>query len=171
MKKQAISHAALWIISFALTGCALFDPPPASKVSKKAVPQRVFYSQYDKVWNSALVCLKYSIAQNNQDSGYLETDFIKSSDGWLPPEVEKKPSPGSKYKIIMNFARGKIDGREATRVSLQKKIEVQKDFFSEPEVIDSDGLEEKVIFYRMEREIIINEALKRANGNSDELGI
>jgi hypothetical protein len=38
-----------------------------------------------------------------------------------------------------------------------------RDFFSEPETVDSDGLEEKIIFYRIERELVINDALKRVD--------
>ena len=113
--------------------------------------------------------IRYSIAQNNQDTGYIETEYIKGSDGWLPPEVEKKPSAGIKYKLILTLTRGKIEGRESTRVSLQKKIEVQRDFFSEPETLNSDGLEEKVLFYRIERELLISDALLRA-GQKEDVG-
>jgi hypothetical protein len=63
----------------------------------------------------------------------------------------------------MTFARGKTDGRESVRVTIDKKMEILRDFFSEPEPLESDGLEEKVIFYRMERDLIINEALKKIN--------
>lgn len=114
-----------------------------------------------------MAVIKYSMAQNNQDTGYIETEYIKGSDGWLPPEVERKPSSGIKYKLILTFTRGKIEGRESTRVSLQKKIEVQRDFFSEPESLNSDGLEEKILFYRIERELLISEALRKANQNED----
>jgi hypothetical protein len=40
-----------------------------------------------------------------------------------------------------------------------------KDFFSDPENVDTDGLEEKAIFYRMERELLIEEAIKRLNND------
>jgi hypothetical protein len=62
----------------------------------------------------------------------------------------------------MTFAKGKTEGRESTRVTIDKRMEILRDFFSEPETIESDGLEEKMIFYRIERELIIQDALKRA---------
>jgi hypothetical protein len=42
-------------------------------------------------------------------------------------------------------------------------MEKQRDFFSDPENIESDGMEEKVIFYRMGRELTIDEAIKKEN--------
>ncbi len=63
---------------------------------------------------------------------------------------------------IFTFAKGKTNGRESTRVTLEKKIEVFKSIISDTQSISSDGQEEKIIFYRMEREIIIALALKKA---------
>ncbi|MBC7370005.1 MAG: hypothetical protein H7326_00465, partial [Bdellovibrionaceae bacterium] len=98
----------------------------------------------------------------NQDTGFLETEYIKGVDGFLAPEVAKTPSAGIRYKLVFNFAKGRTEGRESTRVTVEKKIERLRDFFSEPDLIPSDGLEEKVIFYRIEREIVIADALKKA---------
>jgi hypothetical protein len=47
------------------------------------------------------------------------------------------------------------------KVTLTKKIEVKRDFFSEPKPLETDGLEEMVLFYRIERELIIEEAIKK----------
>jgi hypothetical protein len=89
--------------------------------------------------------------------------LIKSLDGWLPPGEERSPSSGIRYKLTLTFAKGQTNGRESTRVTIDKKMEILRDFFSEPESLESDGLEEKIIFYRIERELIISDALKRAN--------
>lgn len=93
----------------------------------------------------------------------METEYIKGLDGWLAPGEQRSPSSGIRYKLAITFAKGKADGRESTRVTIDKKMEILRDFFSEPESLESDGLEEKIIFYRIERELIISEALKRAN--------
>ena len=97
------------------------------------------------------------------DNGTLETDWIKAADGFQNPEAEKEPSAGLKYKISLTLVKGKIEGKESVRVTMTKKIERQRDFFSEPESLESDGLEEKIIFYRIEREIIVDEGLKKAS--------
>jgi hypothetical protein len=147
-----------------LAACA--TSPPASKSKTKNLPrpiyQKVFYFPYDNVWRAAQLALKYPISVNNMDHGILETDSIKADDGFAPPGGERSPSSGVRYKISMILAKGKVEGREGIRVTINKNIEKKRDFFSEAEVLPTDGLEEKVIFYRMERELIIDEALKKA---------
>jgi hypothetical protein len=147
-------------------GCSLFDQRPNASISTivgGGTNQRVLFAPYDQVWRAAHTVIKYPIAGENQDTGVLETETIKFMDGWLPPENSRQPSHGMRYKLIMTFARGRIEGRDSTRLTIEKKIEKQKDFFSEPDQIDSDGLEEKVIFYRIERELIVSETLRRAS--------
>jgi hypothetical protein len=42
-----------------------------------------------------------------------------------------------------------------------KQIRTQKSFFNDSREFESDGIEEAVIFYRIEREIMIEDAIKR----------
>ncbi len=151
------------------SGCALGDSKPeksilssSEKVIRRTSNQKVFSYPFESVWRAAQLALKYPIAINNMDNGTLETDWIKATDGFQNPEAEKEPSAGIKYKISMILVKGKIDGKESVRVTMTKKIERQRDFFSDPESLESDGLEEKIIFYRIEREIIVDEGLKKA---------
>lgn len=144
-------------------GCSLFDKKPSAHARMAQVSkQKVFYANYDAVWRAAHAAIKYPLAQENQDTGIIETEFIKGIDGWIAPG-EKPPSSGLRYKLILTFAKGRVEGRESVRITVQKKMELLKDFFSVPESVESDGLEEKVLFYRIERELIINEALKKAD--------
>ncbi len=151
------------IISFLLAACA-HEPPSRLKKNKDQVynSQKVFFSTYDSVWRAAQLSLKYPIATNNMDLGILETDYVKGDDGFISPTVEEVPSSGIRYKVTLTLAKGKVEGKESVRVTITKNIERRRDFFSDPEALISDGLEEKVIFYRMERELVIDEALKKA---------
>ncbi|MFN7825419.1 MAG: hypothetical protein ACK5P6_08665 [Pseudobdellovibrionaceae bacterium] len=134
----------------------------ATRVIRENSNQRIYYFNYDSVWRAAQLALKYPIAVNNMDNGILETDYIKALDGFTPPHLEKKPSDGVRYKITLTLAKGKVDNQESARVSITKTIEKKRDFFSEPESLESDGLEERAIFYRIERELVVEEALKKA---------
>jgi hypothetical protein len=148
---------------FGTTNCTLFDKPedPKEQVLKKSFKQKVFYSSYENVWRALHQVIRYPIAAENQDTGIIETEFIKAIDGFLAPDVTKAPSPGLRYKLIFTVARGKFNNRDATRVTLDKRIEILRDFFSEPETMPSDGLEEKVIFYRIDRELTVSEAIRK----------
>lgn len=150
----------LWPLFFA--SCASEPVQTRSdKVVQKYSFQKIFFYSYDSVWRAAQLALKYPISVNNMDNGILETDWVRGIDGFVPPHLGKDPSPGVRYKIQLSLVKGKVDRRESVRVTIIKKIEKQRDFFSEPEPLETDGLEEKVLFYRMERELVIEEALKK----------
>jgi len=163
-----------YILIFApliISGCGLFQgrPDSTSEILQKASNQKIFFASYDQVWKAAHATLKYTIASENQDYGVIETDYIKAVDGYVPPYQTKPEIPGSRYKLVMSFAKGQTNGRESTRVTIEKKIEVFKNVISDVQTLPSDGLEERIIFYRMERELVIASALKRAaESNSNE---
>ena len=153
-----------FLIIILLSGCGLLEPrqDSAEKIIEKASQQKIFYANYDLVWKAAHSAIRYTIASENQDYGLLETDFIKAVDGWLPPDQISPTYKSSRYKLIFSFAKGVTNGKESTRVTIEKKIEIFKDFISETQSVQSDGLEEQSLFYRIERELIVGQALKRA---------
>lgn len=168
-KTQLILLKLLWITSFLfLTSCGLLELQE-DKVNKRrsAVlpPARVFQYSYDSVWRSTLSVLKYSITDQNQETGHIETDYIKPADGgWTRPDGSSNVSAGIRYKIAISLVRVRTEnGKTGVKVTVDKKLERIKDFFSDPESLDSDHLEEKAILYRLERELVIEEALKKAN--------
>jgi hypothetical protein len=146
-----------------LSGCNTLREgiTPPQELVKKQSRQKIFLAGYDEVWRAAHTALKYPIANENQDTGVIETDFIKSQDGFIAPET-KVPSSGLRYKIYMYFAKGRTQNKESVRVTIDKRIEKLRDFFSDAESLTSDGLEEKILFYRIERELLIIKGLKKA---------
>lgn len=169
---RLISKIVFFIILVSQLGCSLFEKQgdSADKIIQKASKQKIFFAPYDLVWKAAHLSIKYTIASENQDFGVIETDYVKAVDGWLSPDRTKPEFKSARYKLVMTFARGRIEGRESTRVTIDKKIEVFRDFISEKQILSSDGLEELSLFYRIEREIIIDQALKKAAevGNSTQ---
>ncbi len=155
--KNLFFSAGLFIF---LGGCVQKTLKPED-VIRTQTKQKVFLSSYDEVWRAAHAVLKYPIVNENQDTGLIETDFIKSQDGFTGPD-QPSASSGLRYKIVMIFAKGKSQGQESVRLTIDKKIEKLRDFFSEAESLTSDGLEEKVLFYRIERELLISKGLKKA---------
>jgi hypothetical protein len=153
----------LLILLLTSIGCTTFREgiTPPQELVKKQSRQKIFLATYDEVWRAAHTALKYPIANENQDTGVIETDFIKSQDGFIPAET-KVPSSGLRYRIYMYFAKGRSQSKESVRVTIDKKIEKLRDFFSDAESLTSDGLEEKILFYRIERELLIMKGLKKA---------
>ncbi len=164
---KQIHRAALAALFVLLSSCQLLETRVESpdEIIERVSQQKIFFASYDEVWRAAHAAIKYTIASENQDFGVIETDYVKAVDGWLPPFMNKPSHPGSRYKLTFNFARGTTQGRESVRVTIDKRIEVFRSVISDIEVIPSDGFEEKVLFYRIEREIIIQNALKKATAS------
>lgn len=165
-KHKVLPFLLLGLLSAGLlSGCELF--PRKNQVSKNPHDsynkpyQQEFLSSYESVWRAAQISVRYPISLNNMDTGQLETDWIRALEGFASPDQKKSPSSGIRYKLILTLVRGKKNNRPSVRVTLRKLLERQRDFFAEPEQLVTDGLEEKVILYRMERELIIQEALKK----------
>lgn len=151
-----------------LLGCGTPATKSEESDTKKTNVSKVFAFPYESVWRAAQLTLKYPIAVNNMDNGVLETEWIRGVDGYIPPVEGRAPSAGIKYKISLNMVKGKLDGKSSVRVTVAKKLERQKDFFADVENLQSDGYEEKVIFYRIERELLIEEALKKAAASGNQ---
>lgn len=169
-----ILRATLWIFSLLLTGvvstaCALFGPTrgPEPTYSPR---ENVFFAAYEEVWRASQLALQnYPMRVNNMDLGVLETDIIKGFSAWTPPhDPEQRRSTGLSYKLSVRVIRGNVDGKEAHKVTIKKDIQVQRDFFSNPEPRPSDGLEESVILYRIGREILIERALQQAQKQKNQ---
>lgn len=150
-----------FIFILALSGCAL----TSSKHEVNTGPYvKIFKGQYDDIWRAAQkVLIDYPIRVNNSETGILQTDSIKGSKAFVPPHSDENYSSGYRYRLLVRMARGSNKKDPAVKVTVSKDIEIQRDFFAKPEPINSDGLEEKVILYRMEREILIDKAIKKAN--------
>jgi hypothetical protein len=149
--------------ALALTGCETFGPSKISADNPYAdkIQSREFIASFDAVWRAAQISIRYPIKLNNMETGQLVTEKVQALDGFIPPDQEQAPSAGIRYNLTLNIVRGRKKNRETVRVTIRKLVERTKDFFAEPESISSDGYEEKVILYRIEREILIQEALKK----------
>ncbi len=145
-------------------GCSLFQAPdnPQERLLKQGPQQKIYFAKYESVWRAVHQVLKYPIASENQDSGLIETEYVKMVDGFLHPETNKPSTQGTRYKYVIKLIKGKVNGRTSVRVVIEKQIEFLKNFFSEPERLPSDGLEEATLFYRIERELVISDGLEKA---------
>lgn len=151
------------LFSFNLfVGCALFrentGPTPSF-----APREQVYYGSYDTVWRAAQIALQsYPMRINNMDSGVIETEGIRGYKAWTPPYNPNATSGGLNYVLNVRLIKGSTDGRESIKVSILKSIELNPDFFADVKKMPSDGLEEKVILYRISRELQIEKVLEKA---------
>ena len=123
---------------------------------------KLYTQPFESVWRAAQLTIKYPVAVNNIDVGVLETDWIRAEEGFQSPDSETK-NAGVRYKLVLTMVKGNSNGKPMARVTLKKMIERRRDFFSDGEGLVSDGVEEANLLYRIERELVIEEAIKKAN--------
>lgn len=136
---------------------------PDGKTPGVAV-QRIFYGDPNDINLAVRAAMKkYPVKEDNLDLGSFETENVRGDKMFKTPAEEPMPvSSGLRYHISIHTIKGKVDGRIATRIVLKKIVEKSRDFLSEAELLPSDGVEENVIYYRIQRELTIDRALKRA---------
>lgn len=153
----ALAYVALLFCS----GCALWGASPQSNPNEP--PAQVFFESYDEVWRAAQKALvHYPIQINNIEQGLIETDAIKGAQVWRAPFQKDQPTASLRYLLRVNVVRGKAAAKESVKVTILKKIIIQKDFFSAEDQKPSDGFEERAILYRISRELRMEKALRRA---------
>jgi hypothetical protein len=156
-----------------LQGCA--TPVTASqKLQKKLKIGEpvidVFVGKYEEV-ETALkqAMIRYPQRVDNTEAGIFETDYVKGETRFKGPhQMHVNYTSGYRYRMIVRLVRGKKDGRQAVKVVVLKDAELIRDFFSPPDPQPSDGLEERVILYRVRRELEIARGLQRANQRANQ---
>lgn len=147
-------------------GCAAFEATSGPKPAGLPL-EKIFYGTFDDIWRATQLALQaptsYPLRVNNMDTGVIETELVKGSMVWTAPNATQTPGGGYSYRLFVRVVKGNLSGRQAYKVMVQKQAQMQRDFFADPESLGSDGLEEKVILYRIEREMQIDRALKRLN--------
>ena len=147
---------ATLILSLVLSACA-------SSGEKRHAREysRVFNTGFDTLWRATQqALLNYPMNVNNMDAGFLQTLYITGKNRFQAPHEEGETLPsGYQYRLNINI----IKGNNRSKISILKEARLQKDFFSEPQELGSDGYEEKLLIYRISREIKIENLLKRAH--------
>lgn len=132
---------------------------------RQAGPEsQVIQASYDEVWRATQKALSaYPIQLNNVDQGVIETDQLKAGQIFnLPYKTDKRTSSSFRYSIKVNVLRGKAEGLDTVRISVFKNIAQERDFFSGEKKLPSDGMEERLLLYRIEREIKLERSIKKA---------
>lgn len=159
-------RASLIFTAMLLIGCQ------SSLENNTAVPpagtQKIFFVPFDVVWRAAQLSIRYPLQINNQETGVMETEWIREPEGFLIPGSDRKPSMGIRYKLRLLFVRGELDTKSSTRITVLKRAERTPDFFSDPQPIQLPNLEEQSLLYRIERELQIEEGIKKANRLAQE---
>lgn len=118
----------------------------------------VFYAPKEKIWEAAIKVLKiYPLKTINEDRAYIETEELKAHLFWKGPYQRRKDFAGYSSVILLRMNHQ----GSGTKVFIEKKVYKQKGFVSRKELVPSDGVEERVLLYRIARELSVEAALSK----------
>lgn len=139
-------------------GCQAIDktktePPPKT--------DSVIFAPYDKVWRASQLALSsYPLSISNMDAGKIVTSPIEGNLIWQPVHSQSE-TQGLQVKITLQLTRGKINGREAIKISVNKNLYQKTNFFNDKKELKTNGYEEESLIYRVKRELIIESVIDK----------
>lgn len=148
-------------IALILGGCA------SQQTADEAFRTRIYEGSYDDVWLAALKSLNdYPLRVSNKDSGRIITETVNGPYNEL---VLTYPGPLEqperfRYSLKLSFARlvAEQSKKALVRVRIIKELEQFQDFYTGWLSYPSDGLEEKILLYRIEQVLGMEKALTKA---------
>ena len=112
----------------------------------------------EKVWKVLVEIFKsYPLKTIDEQLGYIETEIIKSANFWTAPHQKKTDFTGYSYLLKVNLKYN----RPISTVVITKHVYKQKGFISTKQEIPSDHLEETALIYQINRELEVQNLLKR----------
>lgn len=137
-------HLLYFIIFFTLSCTTIPE--------RNTIPSGVFNASFSIVWQSALLALeKYPLKNLDRESGEMETEIIRGYQVWQPPPGSIPTTRNRHYVIKLLFIKGSFKEKTATKVQILKEEFINKDFIQESVPIQSNGIEEEIILYRINR--------------------
>ena len=123
--------------------------------------ERKFRASFDEVWRACQqAIISYPLKVNNMEQGVIQTTMLRSHTYFRPPHISKKHASGYRYSLSFNLLK---ESEKETTISIHKNLLVYRDFISKPEDLTSDGLEEAILLYRIQREIEIDRSILKAS--------
>jgi len=146
--------------AFFLSGCA-------STPTAEPFYTRLYTGNYDDVWLATLKALnEYPLKLSNKDTGRIQSETVNGPYNDLMftfPEQLELPER-FRYSIDLNFAKlVSEDSQPLVRIRVRKALEKFHDFYTGWLAYPSDGLEEKVLLYRIEHILRMERRLTAAN--------
>ncbi len=146
-----------------LTSCASYEQFK-HVTTELEIPYKIFPNEFSQTFHAVLqVMKKYDLTQRRPDTGVVKT-------AWIPNTLQmnfndsfsgRNSVKAAKFKIIVNITKGVRRNREVSKVTIFKRQMVEQDVLQGWKVISSDGIQEKVILYRIARLLNIDSKLKK----------
>jgi len=144
-----------------VVGCASQQP------SDEAFRTRLYEGNYDDVWLSALKSLNdYPLRVSNKDSGRIITETVNGPYNELVLTYPGPLEQPERFRYSLKFSFAKLVSEKTkkplVRIRVIKELEQFQDFYTGWLSYPSDGIEEKMLLYRIEQVLSMEKALAKS---------
>ena len=161
MKKVVPSINILFIVLFFNISCTSYRQ--FERIVKEfELPSRIYPADYHLTWQAVVqVMQKYDLELQNQETGIIKTRWIDNtlSLNFADSFGKSDSVKAAKFKLIVNVSKGFRSGKEVAKVTVFKRQMIERDFLQGWKVVETDGIMEKTILYRIHRVIWIEKEL------------
>ena len=146
----------LFIFGFLLLffgGCMSAYKKSLGGDTKKAY-SKVFFSDFNLVWQSTLEALKsFPLDISNRESGYIQTRFIDntSQKNFIDTFGVGQLYLKSRFRFRVSVAKSIYKKKRVIKVNIIKEQLIKEDVLEGWREVETDGLEENTLLYRVER--------------------
>jgi hypothetical protein len=154
------------IFGFFVGACSTSPVTPQELNKPKGPENALFRGDLDTVWRAVRKAMSgYPLKRDDQAVGIMETDSMPGTDMWMPP-FRDKDIKSTKYNLRLVAQKGFLKGKPVTRVKVEKQSSYKRDFFTGDKPVESDRFEEKIILYRIGRELDIDQIVAKQSGST-----
>lgn len=153
------------MVAVGLVGCA-------SKRPEEPFYTRIYSASYDEIWVATLKALNdFPLKLSNKDAGKIQSEVVNGPYNDLlfaHPEGIELPER-FRYSLRFNFARFITEeDKPSVRVRIVKDLERFIDFYTGWTAFPSDGIEERVLLYRIEHLLKMDQLIAKQSAEKEE---
>lgn len=151
------------LLILALIGCSSVPTPQNFQT-------RIYQGNYDDVWLATLKALSdYPLKTSNKDTGKIQTEIINGPyNELLMTHIDAIELP-ERFRYFLDLSMAKLNESEKeplVRIRAKKNLDKFQDFYTGYLPFPSDGIEEKIILYRISHILEMEKAMVAPPTNS-----
>lgn len=162
-KCRSISLLKLLVLLSFATSCASYQK--FKHITEEfEMPSKVYKADFNQSWKAILAVMKkYDLSLQNIESGVIKTRWMDNTSelNFADHFGSSGAVKAAKFKLVVNLVKGFKSGREVSKITVYRRQLVEQDFLQGWKEIPSDGIHEKVILYRIDRMLTIDNKMKK----------
>ena len=128
------------------------------------VYSRIYFSDFNTSWQSVLDALKHNrLDVSNREGGFIQTKWTENTEdlNFVESFGGADAYLKAQYRFRITVAKSFFNGKPTIKIAVQRDQLVQRDVLEGWQPMETDGVEENTLLYRIGRLILIKMKLAK----------